>query len=99
MAAKRRCEYCMWWKTRNSACGCSLYNAGVAAQNAAAQSIADARHPGAQGAWLNEYGVFAVVNGVSQQVGTAQEAAPFVALTSQMNRVASAILEEEAKGG
>lgn len=59
----------------------TLYNGACAAQRAAAQAIADERMPGARGAWLNEFGIFAYRNGCAVVLGTAAEAAPFVGLT------------------
>lgn len=83
-----RCEYCNHplncWDTCDS---CDLYNAAVAAQKAAAQHIAISFDDDAKDAWLNEYGVFAWVNGVVQQVGTPEQSAPFVALSGQARKV------------
>lgn len=61
---------------------CELYNAAVAAQRAAAADIATERNPKAESAWLNEHGIFAFVDGATVQLGTPEEAAPFVALTT-----------------
>lgn len=65
---------------------CELYNAAVAAQRAAAQSIAEARFPGAKDAFLNVHGVMAWVGGVCMEVGSASEAAPFAKLTGAVRR-------------
>lgn len=69
---------------------CELYNAGVAAQRAAAMHIATAKtgKKAVSLAYLNEYGIFAEIrNGEGHiefvKVGTSQEAEPFVALTSK----------------
>jgi len=97
-----RCEYCNtdmiplpvkkgrrpWYECPS----CTLYNAAVAAQKAAAACIAKAFDPTATDAWLNEYGVFAWINSpaghrVCDQVGTKEEAAPFVALTGGARKV------------
>ena len=61
---------------------CQTYYAAVAAQQAAAVALATTRRESATGAWLNEHGVFAWVDGIVMQLGTKAEAAPFVALTS-----------------
>ena len=61
---------------------CVLYNAAVAAQKAAADSVAREQNPNAKDAWLNEHGIFAFVDGVATQVADARAAAPFVALTA-----------------
>ena len=88
-----RCEYCCTPLVKRAATGdrhcpsCELYNAAVAGQKAAADSIARSRQPKAKDAWLNEYGVFAWVGGVVLQLGAPEEAAPFVALTRAANRV------------
>lgn len=66
---------------------CELYSAAVHAQKTAAQHIASEKVPGARDAWLNEYGVFAYVDGVSVQVGTPEEAAPFDQMTNAACRV------------
>lgn len=66
---------------------CQTYNAAVAAQKAAAMAIATDRRSNAQGAWLNEHGIFAWVGGVVLQLGTKAEAAPFVALTTLAREV------------
>lgn len=83
---------CEWCGTANLAPGeeclsCGLYNAAVEAQQAAAKRIALDFHPSAKDAWLNEYGVFADVEGIKRQVGTPEQAAPFVALTSATRKV------------
>lgn len=73
---------------RNGTCpSCELYNAAVMAQQTAANHIAKAYHLSATGAWLNEHGVFADIKGIKRQVGTPEQAAPFVALTSAARRV------------
>jgi phage FluMu protein Com len=83
-----RCEFCnsalirVQGRTKRHAdcmrCpGCELYNAAVSAQQAAAESLAKVRgKPGYGRAWLNEYGIFA-----DEQIGSAEEAAPFAELT------------------
>lgn len=45
-------------------------------------ALATSRRPEATGAWLNQFGIFAWVDGVVRQLGTKAEAAPFVALTT-----------------
>ena len=83
-----RCDFCNRTLTEWDTCdACDLYNAAVAAQKAAAQSVALSFDDGATDAWLNQYGVFAWVDGVTMQVGTPEQAAPFVALTGQSRRV------------
>jgi len=66
---------------------CELYNAAVHAMQAAAQYIAQQKAPTATGAWLNEYGVFAWVDGKTIQLGSKEEAAPFCELTGATFRV------------
>ena len=68
---------------------CDLYNAAVNAQQVAAFRIAQSRFPRVEEseAWLNEHGVFAYVDGIARQVGTEEEAAPFVALTGAARKV------------
>ena len=84
---KWRCEYDGAEVVNGYCPSCELYNAGVHAQQAGASYLAKQKHPRAVHAWLNEYGVFAWVNGVSLQVGTPEEAAPFVELTAAARRV------------
>jgi hypothetical protein len=66
---------------------CELYNAAVHAQQEAARYIATSKVSAAAGAWLNEYGVFAWVDGKTVQLGSKEEAAPFAALTGATIRV------------
>ncbi|HEX6053723.1 MAG TPA: hypothetical protein VFZ21_30850 [Gemmatimonadaceae bacterium] len=83
-----RCEYDGHEHDAEKECpSCQLYSAAVAAQGAAAQSLAVARgaDPGAR-TWLNEYGIFGQVDGSYVEVGTREEAAPFVALTANPRR-------------
>jgi hypothetical protein len=83
-----RCEFCSCVLLANGDCrSCNLYNAAVVAQQAAALHIAKTVEPRASRAWLNEYGVFAWVRGKAVRVGTSEQAAPFVALTSAARRV------------
>jgi hypothetical protein len=80
------CEYCGCetrspWKHGTGCASCDLYNAAIAAQKAAAECMA--RDAGADPdgrAWLNEYGVFAVIKGVHTMIAPPSHAAPFVAL-------------------
>lgn len=69
---------------------CECYNAAVAAQQAAANSLAMTRihHPMQPlRAWLNEFGAFGRDNnGVMVQVATAEEVAPFSALTTEARK-------------
>lgn len=83
------CEFCtVYYDPERETCpSCALYDAAVRAQQVAAQNIACRQHSRATRAWLNEYGVFAFIDGISMQVGTPEEAAPFVALTSAARRV------------
>lgn len=69
---------------------CELYNGAVAAQQAAAKSISEDRFPGSERPWLNQYGIFAFLNGRTIEVGTAEEAAPFAALTTAARKVSYA---------
>ena len=89
-----RCEFCggaefekIPGERREVCSSCELYNTAVAAQKAAAHDLATRRYPGAVGAWLNEYGIFAHVGDQAIQVGSPEEAAPFVALTDAARRV------------
>lgn len=66
---------------------CNLYNAAVEAQYAAAGKIARDYEYSAIYSWLNEYGVWARIDGVIVQVGSPEQAAPFVALTKAVDRV------------
>lgn len=70
--------------------GCALYNAAVDAQRAAAESFARAIDHRAKDAWLNEYGIFAWVDGVVHEFAGSTEVAPFAALTSAALAVARA---------
>jgi cytochrome c peroxidase len=71
----------------NACPSCELYNVAVDAQRLAAQRIATQKRRGAKDAWLNKTGVYAYVNGTAFQVGSAEEAAPFVALTAAARAV------------
>lgn len=84
-----RCEFCtVYFDAKRETCpSCALYDAAVQAQHVAATAIAHRQYARASGAWLNEYGVFADINGIKMQVGTPEEAAPFVALTGAARRV------------
>ncbi len=82
------CEHCSTELVDDECPSCDLYSAAVAAQQAAAQHIAKRRFPKAEGAILNEYGgVLAWVDGKFIQVGTIEEAMPFVALTRAVRYV------------
>lgn len=70
-----------------SCASCAIYNAAVAAEHAAAESIARERYPGAERAWLNRHGVFAFVDNICTRVGSAEEAAVFVGLTTRARAV------------
>lgn len=62
---------------------CELYNAAVAAQQAAARSLAESRgKPGR--AWLNEHGIFVQPDAIEPTItlGTPEEARPFAELTT-----------------
>lgn len=72
---------------RDTCPSCDLYNAAVHAQKAAAQRIAKDFDHRARDAWLNEHGVFAWIGASTAQVGTREQAAPFVALTGAARRV------------
>lgn len=82
-----RCEYDGETVVDGYCPSCELYNAAVHAQQTAAQHIATQKAPEARDAWLNEYGVFARVGDVTMQLGSAEEAAPFSALTGEARRV------------
>jgi len=89
-----RCEFCdgsvferIPGERREVCSSCELYNTAVAAQKAAANDLATRRYSGAEDAWLNEYGIFARVDGKAIRVGSPEEAAPFVALTEAARRV------------
>lgn len=77
------CDHCHnKARTRERCVCCERYNAAVAAQGAAALSIAQSRMKGkVDRAWLNEHGIFAEQNGRIRQIGTAEEAEPFHELT------------------
>jgi hypothetical protein len=88
------CEFCggsefekIPSERREVCSSCELYNTAVAAQKAAAHDLATRRYPDAKDAWLNEHGVFARVDGIAIQLGSPEEAAPFVALTAAARRV------------
>jgi hypothetical protein len=81
------CESCNTELFRGVCPSCDLYDAAVAAQRAAAEWIARSKNPRAERAWLNQYGVFAFVDGVAAQLASAEEAAPFAALTTQARQV------------
>jgi hypothetical protein len=99
-----RCEFCCTHLVKRASTGdwhcpsCELYNAAVAALKAAAESIARNRQPKAKDAWLNEYGVFAWVDGVVTQLGAPEETAPFVALTKAATRVTTFLDETQISG-
>ena len=93
-----RCEFCNLEFADDSTCGsCALYNAAVAAQRAAAMSVAKAFNPRCTKPWLNDHGIFAWIDGHTVRVGTAAMAAPFVALTAAVRIVTHFDLREEAK--
>jgi len=83
----RRCDFCNTTLRADACPSCELYNAAVDAQRAAANRIARDYHPNAKDAWLNRYGVFAWIDGVTRQVGTPEQAAPFDALTGAARKV------------
>lgn len=84
--------------SRNGTCpSCELYNAAVHAQQAAADHIAKSFHRKATGAWLNEHGAFADIKGIKRQVGSPEQAAPFVALTGAARRVITFYGEESLR--
>jgi hypothetical protein len=99
-----RCEFCCTTLVKRASTGdrhcpsCELYNAAVAGLKAAADSIARNRQPKAKDAWLNEYGVFAWVDGVVMQLGSPEETAPFVALTKAATRVTAFLDETQMRG-
>lgn len=66
---------------------CKMYNAAVAAQEAAALRIAKDFDPTTVRAWLNTHGVFADTSTVTKQVGTPEQAAPFLMLTGHARLV------------
>lgn len=94
--ASKRCDFCgsrmaelpkksKRHVQRYSCPGCETYSAAVSAQGAAAKRFAEQRHPPPAKigrTWVNEYGFFAAIDGVHQQIGSAKEAAPFAALTT-----------------
>lgn len=88
-----RCSFCNSEKDGGSCPACFLYNGAVAAQKAAATEIALQRNQTARDAWLNEYGIFARVDTeagpVTIQLGSEEEAAPFVYLTGAIRRIKS----------
>ena len=88
------CDFCGSQLRENGSCrSCELYNAAVAAMNAAARSIANASEcDPLSPAWLNEYGIFGWRDGVLREVGTPEEAALFSGLTQ-----AARNLKREAK--
>lgn len=90
-----RCTWCGYPLEGMRCRSCELYNAAVNAQQAAARTIAETRHPGAKDAFLNSHGIMAWVGGVCRQVGTAEEAAPFARLTSEARKA----LREDADSG
>jgi len=96
-----RCDFCCTRVVKRASTGdwhcpsCELYNAAVAGLKAAADSIARNRQPKAKDAWLNEYGVFAWVDGVVMQLAAPEETAPFVALTKAATQVTK-FLDEDA---
>jgi hypothetical protein len=76
----------------NGTCpGCELYNAAVAAQQAAAKRIAD-YHDATDGL-VNEYGFFGWVDNVYTQLRSKEEAAPFAKLTTEANRGFAALVK------
>lgn len=94
-----RCEYDGTELTPRERCpSCELYNAGVMAQQAAAAHIAMSYHLRAKDAWLNDHGVFAWIDGVTVQVGTPEQAAPFIDVTRAARRVTEFRRATPAKG-
>ncbi len=83
-----RCDFCGHLIVASRPCpSCILYNAAVAAEKAAAESLAKAFDWRAKDAWLNQFGVFAFVNGKTVQVAGPKVAAPFDRLERQMRRL------------
>ena len=96
----RRCDFCSSPVIPNGECpSCELYNAAVRAQKAAAMSIAKSINPRATGAYLNEYGVLAWVNGQCVFIAGPKVSAPFVALTAATRLVVfeSGLLSEDTR--
>jgi hypothetical protein len=85
------CSFCNCQLDGRNCQSCTLYNGAVVAQKFAAQEIAQQRDATARDAWLNEHGIFAWVRTktgqVTMQLGSPEEAAPFVALTQAMRRI------------
>jgi hypothetical protein len=80
-----RCEICGTELQAGECLSCQLYNAAVRAQKAAAKSIA--RDRGAEPSHLNETGVYGWRDGQCMLIATAEEAAPFAALTTRARAV------------
>jgi hypothetical protein len=80
-------------RTRKLCRSCALYNAAVAGAETAAQRFAESVDPRAKRAWVNQYGIFAYVDGVSVQLGSAEEAAPFDQLTTSAVAAARRLLD------
>lgn len=83
-----KCEHDGMALNRGERCpSCTLYNAAVTAINTAAKEIATAYDSRARDAWMNGHGVFAWIGDAIAQVGSPEQAAPFVALTGACRRV------------
>ncbi len=83
-----KCEHDGMALNKGERCpSCVLYNAAITAINAAASEIATAYDSRARDAWMNDHGIFAWIGDVTAQVGTPEQAAPFVAITSAARRV------------
>jgi len=75
-----QCEFCSNDMQDERCPSCELYDAACDAQDAAAKSIAASRtkpHAKIGRAWLNDHGIFAMIDGIAEQLGTPEEAAAF----------------------
>jgi hypothetical protein len=84
-----RCHHCNVEMKKKRCPRCDLYNAACVAASAAAEYIAKRRHgkKHIEAPWLNVYGIYAYVDGINLQVGSADEAKPFCDCIDAASRV------------
>lgn len=78
---------------------CVLCSAGISAVHAAALYLGKQLDPKCERAHMNEYGIFADVNGAYGQIGTPEMAAPFMELHNAIDKVAEPRLKKAGGDG
>ena len=84
-----RCEHCGRTERPDGSCAaCELHQAAVLGVEVAVKKLALSRNPRVNGsAWVNRYGIFALVDGVTVQIGSSEEAAPFMEFIARAGSV------------